>query len=96
MARRGKGRRKITGLSSLPVDRDAPRLRGNHASATVQGSRGLEEVAEQQVMAVIAAGPGVSKDATFVALLDGTLSSTGTAAVRRTITTTATLEEMAG
>lgn len=66
---------KVTGLSTLPVDRDASRFRGNRAPATVQGSWGLEEVAERQVMAVIAAGPGVSQEATLITLFHGTLSS---------------------
>lgn len=57
-----KGGQKVTGLSTLPVDRDAPGLRGGRraAAAVGQGRGGLEEVAERQVMTVIAAGPGVS------------------------------------
>lgn len=57
-----KGGQEITGLSILPVDRDVPGLWGSHHAATAvsQGRRGLEEIAERQVMAVIAVGPGAS------------------------------------
>lgn len=64
-----KGGQKVTGLSTLPVDRDVPGLLESRraAAAVGQGRGGLEKVAERQVMAIIAAGPGVSS--TLVAAL---------------------------
>lgn len=92
-----KGGQKVTGLSTLPVDRDAPGLRGDGRAAAALGwgeRGGLEEVAERQVMAVIAAGPGVSAAALVPALLRGRTLPLPTVVGRGTAATT--LGEMTG